>query len=174
MQRDTGVPLSWGWHPASGRMRHIDSVPRGKESGCVCADCEEALVAKQGDVRVHHFSHPSSGQTGGRETCLHWNTVWVLYQRFQDAIQQREAVPFRLECNACGGEHTHDFAEGMKCIKRKKRAPDSLKRPDISLYREDDLCCLIEVVVTHPPEQPVRDYARERRVTLVVVNVKTP
>ena len=79
---------------------------------------------------------------------------------------------FRWECNACGGEHTHDFAERMTCVKREKRAPDSLKRPDISLYREDDLCCLIEVVVTHPPEQPVRDYARERRVTLVVVNMK--
>ena len=172
MQNDTGVRLSWGLDPVSEQMRHIDSVPKGKVCGCVCPNCGVALVAKQGNVRAHYFSHPSSGQTGGRETCLHKSGVDTMHQRFHNAIQQGEAVLFRWECKACGGEHTHDFAEGITRVEREKRAPDSLKVPDISLYRGSDLCRLIEVVVTHPPEQPVRDYARERGVSLVVVDMK--
>ena len=174
MPRDTGVTLSWGWHQESGRMRHVDSVPRGKASGCVCKECGEALVAKKGEARKrrYHFAHASSGQTGGRETCLHWNGVWTLYQRFQDAMQQGEAVPFRWVCNNCKQEHIRDFAEGMTCAKREKRAPDSQKRPDISLYSEDELRHLIEVVVYHRPEPAVHDYARGRGVSLVVVDMK--
>ncbi len=172
MLSNNGVRLSWAWHQETGRMLHIDQAHRGKASGCTCADCEGALLARKGDERRHHFAHASSGQTGGRETCLHWNSVMALYQRLQDAIQHGDAVHFRWECTTCGVEHIRDFAEGMTRVKREERAPDSLKRPDISLYREDDLCCLIEVVVTHPPEQPVRDYSRERGVNLVVVDMK--
>ena len=81
-------------------------------------------------------------------------------------------MPFRWECDDCRQEHTKDFAEGVTCAKREKRVPDSLKRPDISLYREDDLCHLIEVVVYHKPEPSVHEYARERDVSLVVVDMK--
>ena len=171
MPGDASVQLSWGWHHESGRMRHVDSVPRGKASGCACAECGEALVAKKGEARKrrYHFAHARSGQTG--EGCRHKTAVWVLYQRFQDAIQRKEAVPFRWKCNDCKQEHTDDFAQGALIVKREEAVPGSRITPDISLYREGDLCRLIEVVDTHKPEQHVRDYARESGVSLVVVEI---
>lgn len=42
-----------------GALRHISQVERGLACGCLCRDCGDRLVARQGDVRVHHFAHES-------------------------------------------------------------------------------------------------------------------
>ena len=170
MQNDTGVRLSWGWHPASERMLHIDSVPKGKDSDCVCPDCWDELVAKQGNERAHHFAHASGGQTG--EGCLHKSTVWTLYQRIRDAMPREEAVPFQWQCKVCRRKHTTDFVQGATNVYRETFVPGKEIKPDISLYREGNPYCFIEVVDTNPPKEHVRKYARERRIRLVVVKVK--
>jgi len=42
---------------AAGRWRDVSEVARGKACVCVCPDCKGPLVARKGDVRVHHFAH---------------------------------------------------------------------------------------------------------------------
>jgi hypothetical protein len=49
-----GVPFALD---ANGNLCEVDEVARGKACGCVCVDCRGALVARQGEVRVHHFAH---------------------------------------------------------------------------------------------------------------------
>lgn len=41
----------------AGRWRDVAEVKRGKACGCFCPDCRGALVARKGNVRVHHFAH---------------------------------------------------------------------------------------------------------------------
>ncbi|WP_116812898.1 competence protein CoiA family protein [Steroidobacter cummioxidans] len=56
----------------SGELVHVDCVPRGKACGCCCVSCAEPLIAKQGEIRVHHFAHAQQNQcTGALETLLH-------------------------------------------------------------------------------------------------------
>ncbi|GFE79237.1 hypothetical protein GCM10011487_12370 [Steroidobacter agaridevorans] len=56
----------------SDELVHIDSVPRGKACGCRCVSCAEPLIARKGDIRVHHFAHAQQNQcTGALETLLH-------------------------------------------------------------------------------------------------------
>ena len=50
----SGVPFAVD---ANGAWRDVDAVERGKACGCYCAECSGPLVARQGDVRVHHFAH---------------------------------------------------------------------------------------------------------------------
>ncbi len=57
-----GVPFALD---AEGEWRDVDEVPRGKACGCFCADCKGPLVARHGDVRVHHFAHDD------RRDCRH-------------------------------------------------------------------------------------------------------
>ncbi len=44
---------------ASGRVVSIYEVVRGLACGCRCIECNEAVVARQGQQRMHHFSHTS-------------------------------------------------------------------------------------------------------------------
>src|SRR5689334_2245057 len=41
----------------SGELVHISEVPRGKACKCMCVSCDAPLVARQGDIRAHHFAH---------------------------------------------------------------------------------------------------------------------
>ena len=49
-----GVPFAVD---ATGAWRDVSEVPRGKACGCFCAECRTPLIARQGEVNVHHFAH---------------------------------------------------------------------------------------------------------------------
>ncbi len=42
---------------ATGSWRDVGDVARGKACACFCPDCRGPLVARKGEVRVHHFAH---------------------------------------------------------------------------------------------------------------------
>lgn len=172
MQRNTYVRLSWALDPASGETYRISDsfVQRGKASGLVCGDCGMPMVAKKGEERAWHFAHPSSGQAG--EGCRHWDAVWELYHRIQGAMQREEGVSFRWHCKDCRREHTGDLAQGATSVYRETLVPTKEVKPDISLYRKDAPYRFIEVVDTNPPKEHVRKYAREKDVSLVVVQLR--
>jgi competence protein CoiA len=48
----------------SNRLVFVSQVPRGLACHCRCVVCGEPLLARQGEVREHHFAHAS-----GREPC---------------------------------------------------------------------------------------------------------
>lgn len=42
-----------------GALIHIDAAQRGKACNCRCLACDEALIARQGDIKAHSFAHAS-------------------------------------------------------------------------------------------------------------------
>lgn len=44
----------------SSRLVHINEASRGLACHCRCVVCEEALIARKGEVREHHFAHASN------------------------------------------------------------------------------------------------------------------
>lgn len=64
------VSLRYG--RVDGRLIHISEVQRGLACGCACPQCGEPLVARQGDVLVHHFAHATDTTcTPNPETLTH-------------------------------------------------------------------------------------------------------
>lgn len=47
---------------SSNRFVHVTEVERGMACDCRCAVCGEPVIARQGDVREHHFAHSSNDQ----------------------------------------------------------------------------------------------------------------
>ena len=55
-----------------GKSVYIDDVPNGKKCGCFCAECHGALIAKQGNIKAHHFAHASGNDSiKCSQTALH-------------------------------------------------------------------------------------------------------
>lgn len=48
-----------------GKSRDVDEVKRGLACACACPACRGRVIARQGDVRVHHFAHED------RRECRH-------------------------------------------------------------------------------------------------------
>jgi competence protein CoiA len=47
---------------SSNRFVHVTEVERGLACDCRCAVCGEPVIARQGDVREHHFAHTSNNE----------------------------------------------------------------------------------------------------------------
>lgn len=57
MRKSYTQGLPFGVHRQSGRLMSITEVERGINCNCLCPCCKTELVAKQGDVKMWHFSH---------------------------------------------------------------------------------------------------------------------
>lgn len=51
----------------------VDEVDNGLKCGCVCPTCRVNLIAKQGDIREHHFAHQNDDNS-----CLHIQETYFL------------------------------------------------------------------------------------------------
>lgn len=58
-----------------GRMVDVRSVSSGRACNCKCPNCGAPLIAKKGEIRVHHFAHDPIAKlvecTGAVETAIH-------------------------------------------------------------------------------------------------------
>ena len=65
-------PFGWALNHEN-RPVHIRDVKNGKECGCHCPECGGQLIAKQGKIKIWHFSHydQKSDCPGAAETALH-------------------------------------------------------------------------------------------------------
>lgn len=55
---------------ATGGIVNVRDVPNGDACNCICIACGQALQARLGDIREHHFKHLSGGECNP-ETVLH-------------------------------------------------------------------------------------------------------
>lgn len=55
------------------QLVHVKEVARGRACQCQCVVCSEPLVARQGEVRLHHFAHASNREPceSNHESLLH-------------------------------------------------------------------------------------------------------
>jgi hypothetical protein len=72
------VKIAWGLG-ADGVMRHISEVEKGKACGCICPsiNCSSPLIANQGAIKAHYFSHQANTDCGG-ESALHLAAKQIL------------------------------------------------------------------------------------------------
>lgn len=80
------VKLGWGIGK-DGKYKHIRSVDNGLKCDCLCPDCQQPLVANQGNVKRWHFSHASNTECKG-ESLIHRLAKQVIL----DAARIRKAL----------------------------------------------------------------------------------
>lgn len=71
---------------AEQKIVHIDQVQRGLACNCTCFECGEIVLAKQGDVKEHHFAHVSN-----KESC-HIQVESILHKYAKQVIEQEKKL----------------------------------------------------------------------------------
>lgn len=71
---------------AEQKIVHIDQVQRGLACNCTCFECGEIVLAKQGDVKEHHFAHVSN-----KESC-HIQAESILHKYAKQVIEQEKKL----------------------------------------------------------------------------------
>ena len=151
---------------SSGNIVHVDAVPRGKHCGCVCPACEAPLVARKGEVKVHHFAHANNRPAC--ESALHATAKLMLFQRIQRAIEQADNLPLRYDCPVCECWHDVNLLGKAQAVHLETEIPEADIRHDILLSSADGKpLVLIEVVYKHSPEPPVLSFVKRKNVGLL-------
>ena len=159
MQSDV-VEYPYALDAQQGSLVHVSDAPNGRKGGLICPDieCKATMVACQGEVREWYFRHEAA------EGCryLHDTTLLLLEQIINDAIDSQRPLQGQYTCE-CGRSTTinnllvWNGKTVSEVIRNKQSVGDSRIRPDLNLVSSSKSLAFIEVVDTHPPEQPVID-----------------
>ena len=157
----------------NGRPVHVDDVPTGLQSGCVCPKCGERLIAKnrkyKARKRVRHFSHAGTSGGGCGEGWLHWVAKMLLSERIEQGLAKRSQVPIAYRCPDCYCMHEGNLIKGVEAVRVETSIQGADIRPD--LWLQGRYPKLVEIVVTHAPEQPVLEFSRAQSLPLVQVEI---
>lgn len=98
-----------------GNMIHVDDVV--KDRTYYCQFCGEAVLARRGRVRVHHFYHKNKTPNCNYETYLHK----LAKEKISQWLQEQESILFHLWYPCSKSKECvyaeKSRAEGNKCIK---------------------------------------------------------
>ncbi len=142
---------------AAGHVVHVDQVLRGKDCACCCPSCKQPVLARQGEIRKHHFAH--IGLRCDPDGQLHETAKLLVYERIAESIAQGEAVPVRWDCPICLLKHERNLfdATGADQVCCEYRWAEKNIRADIALLSGSAPVALIEIVVTHEPSEAYSD-----------------
>ena len=68
-----------------GVLTHISDVESGLKCGCLCAGCKGELIAKKGEIKVHHFAHVNAECAHAYESMVHYicKNAFKYFTRFK-------------------------------------------------------------------------------------------
>lgn len=122
---------------AEQQIVHIDQVQRGLACNCTCFECGETVIAKQGDVKEHHFAHVSN-----KESC-DIQTESILHKYAKQVIEQEQKLylPSLSHTNEITAELWH-----FEQVKLEQNI--GAIRPDLIATSNHDELLFIEIAVT--------------------------
>jgi competence protein CoiA len=118
----------------------IDQVLRGLSCNCTCVCCGEAVIARKGMIREHHFAHHSNKESCfiQRESLLHLYAKEVICENLGLQLPPMPGVY----------PDSPDPTSWWDFIKVDQEVPQPGFQPDLVAYLNDDTQLFIEVAVT--------------------------
>lgn len=126
----------------SSRLVFVNEVPRGLACHCRCVVCNEPLIARQGEVREHHFAHASGLEPcdASHESLLHRFAKQVILDAGGLMVPVDRWVAETLGLDAASEPAAH---LGLPSIDAEKSLGDV--RPDLLGHTSEGLAVAIEV-----------------------------
>lgn len=138
---------------SDGQSVFIDDVPNGKKCRCFCKECKGALIAKQGNIKAHHFAHANGNDSiKCSQTALHLLA--------KEIITNEKRIPAFVNGKI-------DFVS-VELIEQEKNLGDI--KPDLyAMY--DDKPIAIEIFVSHAVDSIKFQKIQAHKLTTFEINL---
>ncbi len=153
----------------------IHAVDAEKGGVFFCGFCKDPLVLKKsgntgrGSKRPH-FAHKALDPNCSPESALHFEFKTILVNEIMERLDRHSEFAISWKCIYCYRKHSGDLIKKARRVALEHSL--GICRPDISLFDEDGrVYAVIEVVVTHAPDNAVKDYYRKNGITLIELHL---
>jgi hypothetical protein len=155
-----------------GRIVHISDAPRGSQCGCTCVACGARLIAKQGKIKIPHFSHAAyTACGGGAETALHRLAKQVISDNLKLRLPEMRAE-YDGEIRILRPAQIIEFDRAE--IEKALVADSTLSRgsliPDMFLWKGDRRL-MVEIYVTHPCDENKLARLRQQDIAAIEIDL---
>lgn len=156
-----------------GKLIKANDAEKGNDFFCpVCKT--DLILRKSGKTgkgtKRPHFAHRALTPNCTPETALHYSFKNLLADKLQHHITTQTPLPFSWNCEFCGIEHIGNLLKKVKAVKVEHNM--TVCQPDIALFdNEEKVFAVVEVVVTHKPEENVLKYYNDNNIILIQINL---
>ena len=142
----------------------IDEVESGLKCGCVCSACGEVMVARKGNIKIHHFAHKSKVVCEhGLETSLH-----LLAKQILENIKTFMLPPIEFRDHGCV---VIEEKRSIKIVNVKLEQYINDIKPDILMVDEDGNEYCVEIYVTHAIDDEKLEKIRKLKLNTIEINL---
>lgn len=158
-----------------GHLIKANDAEKGNDFYCpICKS--KIILRKSGNTskwsKRPHFAHQKLTTNCTPETALHYSFKNLLADKLQQHISTQTPLPISWLCKYCYDPHSGNLLKKIKSVKVEYNL--TVCQPDIALLDNDDnVFAVVEVVVTHKPEENVIKYYTENNIILVQINLKS-
>ncbi len=155
----------------------IRAIEAGKGIDYFCPVCESKMVLrKSGNTgkgsKRPHFAHKSLTINCTAESALHFAFKNLLANKIGERISENIGISINWDCSYCGDRHSGNLLKKVASLELEKNL--GVCRPDIALLNSDrSVFAVIEIVVTHKPEESTLRYYFENNIILIQIDLKS-
>lgn len=153
----------------------IKAYDAEKGNDFYCPVCKSELILRKSGktgkgTKRPHFAHRSLTPNCTPETALHYSFKNLLADKLKKHITTQTPLPFSWDCEFCGGYHSGNLLKKVKDVKVEHNL--TVCQPDIALLSDNEkVFAVIEVVVTHKPEENVLKYYNNNNLILIQIDL---
>ena len=142
-----------------------------------CTTCDSKLILrKSGNTgpgsKRPHFAHKVLSNNCTPETALHYAFKNLLFQKLKTHIESSSPINFSWECNYCLHNHSGNLLKKATDVKLEHYM--NVCKPDLALLDKDGkVFCVIEVVVTHKPEENVLNFYESAGIICIQITLSS-
>jgi len=156
-----------------GQIVSINDVNSGKTCGCVCPSCGEQLIAKKGEIMIHHFAHASTKDCEyGYETSLHLLAKDIIMNsnHFVLPKEKLNLIYYNVNNNEIKNYPSLTDALDIKIDNVEIELSFDNMKPDIVIYSGEKKY-FIEIFVTHKIDDAKREKIKNKLVDTIEIDL---
>ncbi len=157
----------------NGQLIKANDAEKGADF--LCPVCKSELILRKSGktgkgTKRPHFAHRALTPNCTPETALHYAFKNLLADKLQKHIATQTPLPFSWYCEFCGGQHSGNLLKKVKDVKIEYNL--TVCKPDIALLEENEkVFGVIEIVVSHKPEENTLKYYNDKNIILIQINL---
>lgn len=157
----------------SGNQVKADDAIKGNTY--YCPVCKQEFILKKSQrvgkgTRRTHFAHKVLSPNCKPESVLHYLFKNSLADKLTLYIETKSPLSFSWNCSFCNRVHSGNLLKKIKLVKVEHNL--IVCQPDISLLgNNNEVFAVIEIVVTHSPEEKALRFYNDNDIILIQINL---